>query len=805
MSTIFITEKPSVAQEYRKVLQVQQQGKTDGYVEGFSPVMKTNVIITWAVGHLIEICKPEEQNKAWAGRWNKENLPMIPQAFKYKPQENTAEQFRIVKSLYTRKDIDCIYYAGDSGREGIYIQALIRNQIFKTAPKFSEKVVWIDSFTEQAILDGIKTAKPYTAYQPMIDSGYARAISDWLIGMNFTESFTLTSGTLINVGRVMTPTLAMVVNRQEEIDKFVKTDYYGVKADKFASWKAVEGSRYHETPLLYNETGFKKKEDADALASNCNTDPKLTVEQVKVQKKTEYAPYLFNLADLQAYCSKRFKISPAKTLEYAQSLYEKKFTTYPRTDCRFLSTAVASDLKAKGYTIPKRYVDDSKVTDHYAIIPTLQGNASTLTGTEKQVYDAIKKRFDDTMKPPFIYDAVSVTYLHRNGERFFESYRIIKQMGFKDNNMDNEENAEEIYLKTTIPNKGDIISVNAFTTYNMETRPPSSYTTGSLILAMEKAGKLTAEKLYRYFLDNPPQGKQLMEMRSAFYADDHRIWYLSETEKALLLGQPISLTASGDQTGGENTGTGGTPLSMSSAEARWAEISERMQMDMETFSKQQGDRAGNLMQNLREVNREKYDYTSFLKKFAVRGEVMRVDDDAFDYIFYTYGLKLYRKMPLVEPLEYKEVKRIREFVIAIDTSGSVSGELVQAFVQKTYNVLKSTESFFSKINLHIIQCDATIQSDVKITDKEEFKEYMRNVEFHGFGGTDFRPVFEYVNEMIDHHEFDDLRGLIYFTDGYGTYPSRPANYKTAFVFSEDYDDSCVPSWIMKYHMKEDFS
>ena len=320
----------------------------------------------------------------------------------------------------------------------------------------------------------------------------------------------------------------------------------------------------------------------------------------------------------------------------------------------------------------------------------------------------------------------------------------------------------------------------------------------------KKAGKLTAEKLYRYFIDNPPQGRQMMEMRSAFYADDHRIWYLSETEKALLLGQSVSVTASGDQTGGENTGTGGTPLSVSAAEARWAEISARMQMDMETFSKMQGDKAGGLMQNLREVNREKYDYTSFLKKFAVRGEVMRVDDDAFDYIFYTYGLKLYRKMPLVEPLEYKEVKRIREFVIAIDTSGSVSGELVQAFVQKTYNVLKSTESFFSKINLHIIQCDATIQEDAKITNQEEFDNYLKNMKIHGLGGTDFRPVFSYVDWLREKKEFQNLKGLIYFTDGFGIFPAKKPDYDTAFVFVDDgWNNYDVPTWAIKLVLQKE--
>lgn len=491
MSTIFITEKPSVAQEYKKVLKIKQSGKTDGYVEGYSAVMNTNVIITWAVGHLISICSPEEQCEEWGGKWSKNKLPMIPTKFKYKPQSSTYKQFKIVKSIYTRNDIDCIYYAGDSGREGIYIQALIRNQIFKTAPKFQEKVVWIDSFTEQAILDGIRKAKPYADYQHMIDSGYARAISDWLIGMNFTQAFTLATGKLIKVGRVMTPTLAMVVKRQEEIDNFVKTSYFGVKAGGLASWKAVKESKFTDSPLLYNETGFLKKEDAENLARECSQDMHLTIENVKVQKKTEYAPYLFNLADLQAHCSKQFKISPAKTLEYAQSLYEKKFTTYPRTDSRFLSTAVAQDLQKQGYSIPKRYVDDNKVTDHYAIIPTLHGDKNALSGTEKQVYEAIEKRFMDTMKPPFVYDAVSVTYLHKNGERFFENFRIVKEKGFKE-----KIDADDISTKP-IPEKGSIVSVDSFNVYDMETKPPSVYTTGSLILAMEKAGKLIEDEELR--------------------------------------------------------------------------------------------------------------------------------------------------------------------------------------------------------------------------------------------------------------------------------------------------------------------
>ena len=334
----------------------------------------------------------------------------------------------------------------------------------------------------------------------------------------------------------------------------------------------------------------------------------------------------------------------------------------------------------------------------------------------------------------------------------------------------------------------------------------------------KKAGKLTAEKLYRYFLDNPPDKRTLTELRAAFYADDHRIWFMSEAEKALLLGKTVSITiteeaadGSGQGSGGENgnENSEGGPLadaamSVSALEERWTDISNRIQMDMETFSKMQGDKAGGLMQNLREVNRERYDYTSFLKKFAVRGEVMRVNDDEFDYIFYTYGLKLYKKVPLIEPLEYKEVKRIREFVIAIDTSGSVSGERVQAFIQKTYNVLKSTESFFSRINLHIIQCDATIQEDAKITNQEEFDEYLKNMKIHGLGGTDFRPVFSYVDWLQEKKEFENLKGLIYFTDGFGTFPAQKPAYDTAFVFVDDgWNNYDVPPWAIKLVLQKE--
>lgn len=236
----------------------------------------------------------------------------------------------------------------------------------------------------------------------------------------------------------------------------------------------------------------------------------------------------------------------------------------------------------------------------------------------------------------------------------------------------------------------------------------------------------------------------------------------------------------------------------------WEKISERMQVDLETFGKQQGDTPGDLMQNLKEVNREKYDYTSFLKKFATLGEVMKINDDQFDYVFYTYGLKLYEKMPLIEPLEYKEVKRIRELVIAIDTSGSTSGELVQKFIQKTYNILKSSESFSTKINLHIIQCDADIQEDVKITSQKDFDNYIKTMKTRGLGGTDFRPVFTYVDDLVKNKEFTNLKGLIYFTDGCGVFPARKPDYETAFVYVDDnFNNYDVPPWAIKLILKTD--
>ena len=317
------------------------------------------------------------------------------------------------------------------------------------------------------------------------------------------------------------------------------------------------------------------------------------------------------------------------------------------------------------------------------------------------------------------------------------------------------------------------------------------------IAAIKKELKhVTAEKIYSYLRQSVPDPKKIAEIRGLFYADNHEIWYMTVTEIEIRFGLAASGTGSGEEEAGNE--------SRSAMAAAWQTISERMQVDLETFSKQRGLNPGSLTQNLAAVNREKYDYTTFLKKFAVMGEAMKINDDEFDYIFYTYGLQLYEKMPLIEPLEYKEIKAIKEFVIAIDTSGSTSGELVQKFVQKTYNILKSTEGFFTKINLHIIQCDADIQEDKKITCQEDFDEYLKTMKIHGLGGTDFRPVFEYVEQLRKNNEFTNLKGLIYFTDGYGEFPTKKPDYDTAFVFiDDDYNNPDVPSWAIKLILQKD--
>lgn len=509
--TIFITEKPSVAREYAKVLKIQESGKNNGYIEGHSPVLNKDIRITWAVGHLIAICEPGKQNEAWGSKnWrdNKKNLPMIPEVWKYAPQGATYDQYKVVKDIYTRKDTDAIYYAGDSGREGIYIQALIRNQIFKSAPKFPEKVVWIDSFTEEAILGGIRDAKPYSEYKNMVNSGYARAKADWLIGMNLTQAFSITSG-YMPVGRVMTPTLALIVKRQREIDNFKEEDFYGVNAligssagddesqddETAVKWKSDSSSEYYESPLLFNEGGFKNtaKNEAEKFIGKLNDAGTLTVKSIKKTEKSETAPLLFNLADLQAHCSKAYHITPADTLKIAQDLYEAKKITYPRTDARVLSSAVAKEIEAfTGKKVPGKYVNDAKITDHYAIIPTnysVTPDRCSDGSLAEKIYRDIVKRFYAIFLPAYRYNTYGIVYEALGREHFFQSFKEVTDLGWR-------KVYGEVPKSVSLPAEGKTISAK-FVRKDMRTTPPSAYTTGSIILTMEKAGKFIEDEELR--------------------------------------------------------------------------------------------------------------------------------------------------------------------------------------------------------------------------------------------------------------------------------------------------------------------
>ena len=299
---------------------------------------------------------------------------------------------------------------------------------------------------------------------------------------------------------------------------------------------------------------------------------------------------------------------------------------------------------------------------------------------------------------------------------------------------------------------------------------------------------LTAEKLYSHFRAHPPESG----WAKLFYADDHRLWRVPSAAP-----NAVRPPSDPDDRGAPGPGSG--------VEDEWRSIGEHIQMALAAFGKKRGDAPGDLLMQLTYLNREKYDYEAFLRKFAVLGEVMKLDDDGFDQIFYTYGLSLYKNMPLIEPLEYKEVKRIRDFVIAIDTSGSTSGDLVRRFLNKTFNILMNAESFFTKVNIYIVQCDAAIQEVIKITDRAEFEDCLRNMTIRGLGGTDFRPVFEYVDALVRQGAFQRLKGLIYFTDGCGVYPARRPDYQAAFVFVQDeYNDLSVPPWAIRLILdKED--
>jgi DNA topoisomerase-3 len=536
---LLITEKPSVATEFAKVLKCGGNRK-DGYIES------DTWIITWCVGHLVTMSYPEKYDENLKF-WRLDTLPFMPKEYKYEVIPSVEKQFNIVKSLLQREDVGCIYVATDSGREGEYIYRLVEKQV-GVADK-TRKRVWIDSQTEEEINRGIKEAKDLSEYDSLCDSAYLRAKEDYLIGINFSRLLSIIYGRRmakdlgeekisISVGRVMTCVLGMVVQREREIRNFVKTPYYrvigtfGEESSSFtAEWKVTEKSKMWESPKLYNENGFKKENEAKDFIMSLK-DKKAIITEVKKSKTKENAPLLFNLAEIQNEATKRFKIKPDQTLEIIQNLYEKKLVTYPRTDARVLSIAVAKvisknlnglakgfkDEEIQGYIkkmvdekystdlIKTKYVNDSKITDHYAIIPTGQGfeNYDALPDLQKQMYKVIVKRFLSIFYPPAEYSKISVTIEVEN-EQFSASGRVCEKLGYLEvaKNEPKKENVEEqpeeqnsLEILRSLK-KGEEIGVLNYETKTSETSPPSRYNSGSMILAMENAGKLIEEEELR--------------------------------------------------------------------------------------------------------------------------------------------------------------------------------------------------------------------------------------------------------------------------------------------------------------------
>ena len=546
---LLITEKPSVAMEFAKALKINTNRK-NGYLES------EEWIITWCVGHLITMSYPEKYDEKLKF-WRLDTLPFIPEEWKYEVIPAVQNQFNIVQTLLQREDVEEIYNAGDSGREGEYIQRLVF-MMANPNPNAKMKRVWIDSQTEEEILRGIKEAKDLSEYNSLSDSAYLRAKEDYLIGINFSRLLSIIYGkrlaskinedkASISVGRVMTCVLGMIVSREREIRNFVKTEYYKIigefgdeKSSFKAEWKVNEKSKYFESPKLYNESGFKKENDAKEFIASL-AGKKAIITELKKSKQKENAPLLFNLAEIQNQCTKLFKIKPDETLECIQNLYEKKLVTYPRTDARVLSTAVAKEISknlnglAKNYQdeevqgyIKKmieekyptnnlaktKYVNDSKITDHYAIIPTGQGfeNYNQLPELQKNIYKVIVKRFLAIFYPPAEFNKIQVSVDIENEtfnasgkvcikEGYLEILKPINKKQVKESTEDEQtvekeqENTDLDILKNL--KKGQEIGVNNFEIKNAETSPPSRYNSGSIILAMENAGKLIEDEELR--------------------------------------------------------------------------------------------------------------------------------------------------------------------------------------------------------------------------------------------------------------------------------------------------------------------
>ena len=519
---IIIAEKPSVGREYAKALGITEP-ESDGYIENDS------WIVTWSFGHLVKMSYPEKYDKSLKN-WSLKPLPFLPKKYLYEIGKDVKDQFETIKSLYNRPDISAIYYAGDSGREGLYIQMLIRQEAGHN-PTAKELVVWIDSQTEEEILRGIKEAKPLSEYANMKNSGYLRAIEDYASGINFSRILSLLYGPMVNkaaaetqykpiaIGRVMTCVMGMVCAREREIKNFNPTDFYKISGTInkdgqpiSAEWKANDTSAYIDSEKLYSEVGFSKEDDAKAFISSLSHN--MTVYSAERVEEKKYAPLLFSLAELQSKCTKVFHISPKQTLDIAQSLYEKKLTTYPRTDARVLTSAIEKEIhkNVKGLTngtyakyaeyalkqdckIPKKYVDDSKVTDHYAIIPT-GVTPSGLTDLEQKIYDMIVKQFLSIFCPPAIYDKATVC-LKDGREPFYVTAKYMKSAGFY-SLVGKEDNDDKKELVNALCNlkEGEHLA-STYEILKGKTTAPSRYTSGSMIKAMEHAGKVIEDEELR--------------------------------------------------------------------------------------------------------------------------------------------------------------------------------------------------------------------------------------------------------------------------------------------------------------------
>ena len=552
---LYIAEKPSVAQEFAKALKLKTR-RADGYLES------DEAVITWCVGHLVTMSYPEEYDPALK-KWSLQTLPFIPSEFKYEVIPSVAKQFQIVSSLLNREDVDTIYVCTDSGREGGYIYRLVEQKAQVSGKKRLR--VWIDSQTEEEILRGIREAKDLSEYDNLSASAYLRAKEDYLMGINFSRLLTLKYGnsisnylntkySVISVGRVMTCVLGMVVRREREIREFVKTPFYRVISTIDASghsfegeWRAVKGSRYFESFDLYKENGFKTEEKAKELIAYLLEEKPIQciVESVEKKKEKKNPPLLYNLAELQNDCSKRFKISPDEALRVVQELYEKKLVTYPRTDARVLSTAVAKEISRNLNGLSKyppaqpylqdilsfgshknlaktRYVNDKQITDHYAIIPTGQGLGAlnSLSATSHKVYDLIVRRFLSIFYPPAVYQKVAIISKIKE-ESFFSNFKVLAEEGYlkvagvpqgkrsvnkgksRTDANEKEEDAEQTadqdldtalfeVIKTL--KKGSVLPVGALDIKEGETSPPKRYNSGSIILAMENAGQLIEDE-----------------------------------------------------------------------------------------------------------------------------------------------------------------------------------------------------------------------------------------------------------------------------------------------------------------------